>query len=163
MKVKFFDINQLCIKKNKFINGFTLVELVLVLGILGVLSMIAVPSYQWHINEKDIALAKGDIFGISDCIERASIVTGQFPLTLNEVGCGKTDPWDNPYEYLNISTVKGKGKLRKDKSLNPINTFYDLYSMGKDGLSTSPLTAKNSQDDIILANDGGFIGLAIDF
>jgi len=53
--------------------------------------------------------------------------------------------------------------MRKDKNLTPINTYYDLYSTGKDGLSVSPLTAKHSRDDIVRANDGGFIGLATDF
>ena len=42
----------------------------------------------------------------------------------------------------------------------PLNSTYDLYSMGKDGQSQSPLTAKASLDDVIRANDGGFIGLA---
>jgi general secretion pathway protein G len=35
--------------------------------------------------------------------------------------------------------------------------------MGKDGASVSPLTAKASRDDIVRANNGGFIGLAEDF
>jgi general secretion pathway protein G len=42
----------------------------------------------------------------------------------------------------------------------PINTDYDLYSMGKDGKSQPPLTAKDSRDDIIRANDGAYIGPA---
>jgi general secretion pathway protein G len=41
----------------------------------------------------------------------------------------------------------------------PINTTYDLYSKGKDGDSSPPLTARASQDDVVRANDGGFIGL----
>lgn len=32
--------------------------------------------------------------------------------------------------------------------------------MGKDGLTTIALTAKNSRDDVVVANDGGFVGLA---
>ena len=56
--------------------------------------------------------------------------------------------------------TKGGGKARKDHFLHPINTDFDLYSMGPDGKSTAPLTAKISQDDIIRANDGGFVGLA---
>ena len=35
--------------------------------------------------------------------------------------------------------------------------------MGKDGSSVAALTAKASRDDIIRANDGGFIGLASRF
>jgi general secretion pathway protein G len=55
------------------------------------------------------------------------------------------------------------GDVRKDRNLVPINSFFDLYSMGKDGQSRPPLTAPVSQDDVIYANDGAFIGLAEDY
>jgi general secretion pathway protein G len=45
----------------------------------------------------------------------------------------------------------------------PINSDYDLYSMGKDGESVPPLTARASRDDVIRANDGAYIGLASEF
>jgi general secretion pathway protein G len=45
----------------------------------------------------------------------------------------------------------------------PINSDYDLYSVGKDGVSSGPLTAGPSRDDVIRANDGGFFGLARDY
>jgi len=45
----------------------------------------------------------------------------------------------------------------------PINSDFDLYSMGKDGRSVAPLTAKDSRDDIVRANDGGYVGLASEF
>jgi general secretion pathway protein G len=50
-----------------------------------------------------------------------------------------------------------------DRFLHPLNSDFDLYSMGKDGLSQAPITARASQDDIIRASDGGFIGLAAQF
>jgi general secretion pathway protein G len=56
-----------------------------------------------------------------------------------------------------------KGKPRKDRFLHPINSDYDLYSMGKDGESVEPLTAQKSHDDVIRANDGRFVGLAVEF
>jgi general secretion pathway protein G len=52
------------------------------------------------------------------------------------------------------------GKVRKDRFLVPINSTYDLYSMGADGRSVGPLTAAMSRDDIIRANDGAYVGLA---
>lgn len=52
---------------------------------------------------------------------------------------------------------------RKDRFLHPINSDYDLYSQGKDGRSVEALTANLSQDDVIRANDGAFIGLARNF
>jgi general secretion pathway protein G len=52
------------------------------------------------------------------------------------------------------------GIARKDRFLVPINSTYDLYSVGADGKSTGPLTASISHDDVIRANDGGYVGLA---
>jgi general secretion pathway protein G len=45
----------------------------------------------------------------------------------------------------------------------PVNSTFDLYSLGPDGKSSPPFTAAPSQDDIVRANDGGFIGLASDY
>jgi general secretion pathway protein G len=83
------------------------------------------------------------------------------PNSLAEVGYGNhRDPWGNPYQYLNLATLKGNGKARKNQFLVPLNSDYDLYSMGKDGDSVSPLKAAASRDDILRANDGAFVGLA---
>ena len=53
--------------------------------------------------------------------------------------------------------------MRKDQNLVPINSDYDLYSLGEDGDSKAPLTARASHDDIIRANNGNFIGLGEDY
>ena len=88
------------------------------------------------------------------------------PDTLDQLGNGiPTDPWGNAYQYQRIegAGLKGKGKLRKDKKLNPINSDYDLYSMGADGQSKLPLTAKHSWDDIIRASNGAYVGPATEY
>ena len=83
---------------------------------------------------------------------------------LADVGAGAMrDPWGNPYGYLNLSESGARGQARKDHALVPINTDFDLYSKGKDGVSVGPLTAQPSRDDIIRAADGRFVGLASDF
>ena len=66
---------------------------------------------------------------------------------------GKCVPVRQPLDGSN------SGQWRKDKNIVPINTDFDLYSIGKDGNSVAPLTAKPSRDDIIRANDGAFVGL----
>jgi len=76
------------------------------------------------------------------------------------------DPWGRPYVYLKFPPSKGKappGGARKDRFLVPINSAFDLYSLGKDGNSVAPLTAAASRDDVIVANDGGFVGLASNY
>ena len=63
-------------------------------------------------------------------------------------------------EGLSAGSFVGKGKMRKDRFLNPLNSDFDLYSMGPDGQSRSPLVAKASRDDVIRANDGQYFGRA---
>ncbi len=53
--------------------------------------------------------------------------------------------------------------MRKDRFLVPLNSDFDLYSKGPDRKSVPPLTAEASRDDIIRANDGGYIGLASEY
>ncbi len=76
---------------------------------------------------------------------------------------GLIDPWGNPYLYLNIENATGKIEPRKDKNLKPISSDYDLYSMGPDGRTKIPLTAKDSRDDTIRAADGAYVGIAEDY
>jgi general secretion pathway protein G len=45
----------------------------------------------------------------------------------------------------------------------PVNSDFDLYSMGPDGQSKPPFTAAASRDDIVRASNGGFIGPVSDF
>ena len=65
--------------------------------------------------------------------------------------------------YVNLMGVNGRGSARKDKKLNPLNSDFDLYSVGRDGDSRLPLAVKVSEDDVIRALDGRFVGLARDF
>jgi general secretion pathway protein G len=144
-------------------TGFQLVELLLAIAIVGVLVSIAYPSYVEYRDRANNAAAMTDIAIIAEAIERFYIQYQRFPDSLAEAGMGGIlDPWGNPYRYLRISGggIKGKASLRKDKSLVPVNSDYDLYSMGKDGASLPPFTAKASHDDIVRANNGRYIGLA---
>lgn len=145
-------------------RGFTLTELLIAVAIVGILAAIALPSYERYKERIRVAQAVADIGGIAVAIKHFETENLTTPASLDEVGYGtKLDPWGRPYEYLDLKTMKGKGKVRKDKKLNPLNTDFDLYSTGKDGKSQTPLTAKDSRDDIVRARDGRFIGLATDF
>jgi general secretion pathway protein G len=141
--------------------GLTLVELVIVLAIIATLTGIAIPLYADVTERARIIRAIADIKTLEVEIAGFEASNKALPADLAEIGRDSLqDPWGNPYQYLNFAQTKGKGQKRKDRFLVPLNSTYDLYSMGKDGQSQPPLTAKASQDDIVRANDGGFVGLA---
>jgi general secretion pathway protein G len=144
--------------------GFTLIELMIVVALIGTLSAIAVPLYSGMREDARIAKAIGDITILDGEIGMFQFINTRLPVNLAEIGrAALKDPWNRPYEYLNFFDAGQKAKSRKDHSLHPLNSFYDLYSLGKDGDSQAPLTAQASRDDIIRANDGSFIGLASEY
>ena len=48
---------------------------------------------------------------------------------------------------------------RRDRNLRPLNTDYDLFSVGKDGASHKLLSQPDSDDDVIRALDGSPDGI----
>jgi general secretion pathway protein G len=144
--------------------GFSLVELLLVLAIFGTVAGIAIPLYFRAIEHARTVRAISDITTISLEISSYRAANNTFPASLSDVGEDqRKDPWGHVYSYLLIAGVKNPQGVRKDKNLHPINSDFDLYSMGPNGKSAAPLTSNNSQDDIIRANDGTFIGVAANY
>jgi general secretion pathway protein G len=145
-------------------RGFTVIELMLGVAILAMLAGIAYPSYQRYSERARVAQAVIDIGSISAAVKGYAVDNLAYPANLDEVGkAGMKDPWGYPYQYTNLEEPKSTGKARKNKNLVPLNSDFDLYSIGKDGASASALTAKSSRDDVVRANNGRFIGLASDY
>ena len=145
-------------------RGLTLIELAIAIGLVSVLLAIALPSYQQYRTKVRNAQAKKDIAVMSSLIQNYFVDAREYPPSLGAVGLdGMRDPWGNPYRYLNLADRGARGHARKDHSLVPINTDFDLYSMGADGRSAPPLTAQHSRDDIVRANNGAFVGLASEY
>lgn len=144
--------------------GFTLVELMITLLVLATLVTIAFPSYQEYIERARRSQAIRDIAEISMIIERFFSLNQTYPANLAALGAGvpAADPWGHAYEYLaiDVNPAPNPGDVRKDKNLNPLNSDYDLYSMGPDGQTQKQLTAAKARDDIVRAGNGSFIGLA---
>ncbi len=145
-------------------RGFTLVELTVTIGIAAVIGAIGFPSYISYKQRAYVAAATTDIMMIATAVNRYNTINNLPPPDLATIGLDSLlDPWGRPYVYLSFTGLSGKGQMRKDKNLVPLNTQYDLYSLGADGQSRPPLTVPVSKDDVILANDGNYIGLASNY
>ncbi|MFH1984181.1 MAG: prepilin-type N-terminal cleavage/methylation domain-containing protein [Pseudomonadota bacterium] len=186
--------------------GFTLVELLIAVVVIGALAAIAIPSYRQYIERAQVVKTLSDLKLLESEINLYFVDNQRYPVSLDDIGRGNMlDLWGNPYQYTNISLDleeiekvtgqakkaaedeekvtgqdkkaakdeaadeaaakenSGVGKFRSYHGTKPINTDFDIYSMGPDGKSARPLTSKNSHDDIIRANNGGYYGRASEF
>lgn len=148
-------------------GGFTVVELTTVLAVIGILASMTVAQYKASLRQAKIARAIGDVSAIAREITAAANDQG-LPTSLAAIGRdGMLDPWGRPYVYVNFAVVMGgpgiPGTARQDAFGVPVNTTFDLYSVGEDGQSAVQLNASASLDDIVAASDGGYFGLGSKF
>lgn len=140
--------------------GFTLVELLMVVSILGVLAILTIPNYDRFVNGVKNSRCLAEIRILEKDINAYMVDNASPPNTLAQIGRDTLrDPWGNLYQYLNMAN----GGSPRQAFGDDLNDDYDLFSLGRDGLSNQSIIDITSQDDIVRAAEGGFVGLATDF
>jgi len=121
-------------------DGFTLVEILVVITILGILVAVVAPQVTGRIDQAKVTKAKLEIKAFSDALERYAIDTGDYPSTEEGLqalfteptsvtgwqgpylqGTLKPDPWNNDYVYVYPGNHQDLGYP------------FDIISYGKDG------------------------------
>lgn len=153
-------------------QGFTLVEIIIAVLIVATLTAIAVPLYGDYIHKANVAAAVTEIRALEKEIIFFRAERGVYPgaggmlTSLQQIGRDNfSDPWGTPYQYRNLENgPKAAGKkpkfCRRDRSYNPLNDDFDLYSVGPDRRvpTHNQITKNVGADDIVRAANGSYVG-----
>lgn len=140
-----------------------MIEALITVALIAILAALALPAYSGYRDRAKSAVAIREIAAMSTRIGLYWQDEHKFPDGLADVKiAGQLDPWGQPYVYYNVD-ARGRGGARKDKALNPVNTDFDVYSLGPDGKTKPQVSQKDSLDDLIRANNGAYVGKAADF
>lgn len=139
------------------ILGFTLMEMIIVIALIGSLFGIAIPVYSNYRQKIRINKAVDDIKALETGIMKYFDENGRYPADLGQTGMGNLlDPWNNPYRYLWINGNPDpgmEGRRRRYRNNIPVNYEFDLYSMGPDGRTHKSFRNAYARDDIARAYD----------
>lgn len=69
--------------RSVYSRGFTLIELMIVVAIVGILSTVAFPSYQEYLRRGARSEAKAGLLQAAQWMERAATVSGVYPTAAN--------------------------------------------------------------------------------
>ncbi|KKK85545.1 hypothetical protein LCGC14_2772230, partial [marine sediment metagenome] len=144
--------------------GFTLLELMATVVLVFIITIFATPWYGDFVHRARVTHAIGDIGEIQIKAQTFDLNNRRYPTNLAELGMdGLLDPWGAPYQFLSFDGIEGNGPKRKNRDMVPVNTQFDVYSMGPDGETASPFTSTLGRDDVVMAGDGTFFGEVGDF
>ena len=123
-------------------KGFTLIELMLVVIIIGALVAMVMPRFTGRGEQARVAAAKADIqANISTGLKLYELDNGGFPSSEEGLNALLSKPssagnWNGP--YLEKKPFDPWGREYKYKSPGDHRqSDYDLYSLGKDGIEGS--------------------------
>ena len=117
-------------------QGFTLLELLVVLVIIGLLAGIIGPSLFKNVGKSEVTTAKAQIESLSKAIDTYRLDTGKFPSTEEGLQVLTTRPnnlpnWQGPYLKKAVP-LDPWGMPYQYKHPSEHQMDYDLYSFGAD-------------------------------
>jgi general secretion pathway protein G len=123
--------------------GFTLIEMMVVLAIIGTLALLVAPSVLSHVSDANVTAARSQIETFGVALDAYRLDVGSYPptedgltaLRLRPLRLAASAGWRGPYLRRNIPPDPW-GRPYIYRSPGTTNTdSYDLYTLGRDGHS----------------------------
>jgi general secretion pathway protein G len=118
-------------------GGYTLMELLVVLAILGLLTAISVPYVMRYLDSAKVRTAQTEIANISAGLDLFKFDVGRYPTTQEGLNAllaapAGTDNWNGPYMKKKNGFKDPWGRLYYYASPG-VHGEFDLYSYGSKG------------------------------
>ena len=118
-------------------RGFTLLELLVVLVILGLLAGYVAPKYFAQIGKSEVKTAQAQIVALEKALDQYRIDTGHYPSTEQGLAALNTRPaneprWDGP--YLKKAVPNDPWGKPYQYKMPGEHGEVDIYSFGHDGV-----------------------------
>ena len=145
-----------------FQKGFTLIELMIVVAIIGILAAIAIPAYQDYTIRAQVSEGLSLASDVKAGVAEYAAQTGDWPLNLAEAGMGasavlgdKSGRYVQSLDVSNGTIIVTYGRDSNSKINGSILTLQPLVNVNGDvvwmcGKSIQPLNT--------YANSGGLVG-----
>ena len=117
-------------------RGFTLLELLVVMVIIGLLAAYVGPKYFSQVGKSEVKTARAQLVGFEKALEQYRIDVGSYPATEQGLSALNTKPanlpkWDGPYLGKSVP-LDPWGRAYVYKAPGEHGDF-DLSSLGRDG------------------------------
>lgn len=118
-------------------DGFTLLELLVVMVIIGLLASFVGPRYFSQIGKSEVKSAKAQIDALEKALDQYRLDLGRYPTTEQGLVALVSRPaneakWDGPYLKKTVPADPW-GSPYAYKFPGEHNNEFDLWSFGKDG------------------------------
>jgi general secretion pathway protein G len=117
--------------------GFTLLELLVVMVIIGLLAGFVAPQYFAQVTKSERKTARAQIVELEKALDQFRLDVGRYPTTEQGLGALMARPadlgkWDGPYLRKNVPLDPwGHSYVYTQPGAN--GAEFDLVSLGKDG------------------------------
>ena len=131
-------------------KGFTLIELMVVVAVVGILSAIAYPSYAEYIRRGHRADARAGLLQAQQWLERAATATGAYPQTLPAALTWAGDSakrYTICFENDAACNATAQSNTTGNSSTNPRANFTASYTLVATRKTGGPQTGPSGTDN----------------